>query len=209
MKVAIIGMGNVGGNLGRLWTAKGHTITFGVREPEAPKVEALLQKTGPSASAVTVEEAVKGADAILLAVPWTAAEDVVRSLGDLGGAVLIDATNPVAPGLELDVGHTTSGAECIAGWAERGRVVKAFNTLGAEHLSNPRIGDQKLSVFVCGDDAEAKSVVVALAEELGFEAVNAGPLANARLLEPMAMLWIRLAITEGLGRDIAIKLLRK
>jgi NADPH-dependent F420 reductase len=208
MRIAIIGVGNVGGNLGRLWGAGGHEITFGVRNAQADKVQVLLKETGPTASARSVADAVAAADVVVLAIPWDVAEDVVRGT-DLRGKILVDATNPIAPGLELATDHTTSGSELVATWAPDARVVKAFNTIGANNLENPAFGDQHATMFVCGDDPEAKSVVQTLSEELGFEAVDAGPLANARLLEPMAMLWIRLALAEGFGRDIAFKLLRR
>ncbi len=208
MRIAIIGVGNVGGNLGRLWAARGHEISFGVRDVHAEKVRALLKDAGPTATAASIADAVANAEVVVLAVPWDVAEEVVRSTG-LSGKILVDATNPIAPGLELATDHTTCGAELVARWAPDARVVKAFNTIGADNLGNPTFGDQHATMFVCGDEPAAKRIVQSLSEELGFEAVDSGPLANARLLEPMAMLWIRLAMVEGLGRDIAFKLLRR
>jgi len=208
MRIAIIGVGNVGGNLGRLWAASGHEISFGVRDAQAEKVQVLLKESGPTASARSVADAVSSAEVVVLAVPWDVAEEVVRGT-DLRGKILVDATNPIAPGLELATDHTTCGAELVARWAPDARVVKAFNTIGADNLADPTFGDQHATMFVCGDEPEAKRIVQSLSEELGFEAVDAGPLANARLLEPMAMLWIRLALAEGFGRDIAFKLLRR
>ncbi|NIM50921.1 MAG: NAD(P)-binding domain-containing protein [Gemmatimonadales bacterium] len=102
-----------------------------------------------------------------------------------------------------------AAAEEIAGWAKGARVVKAFNTLGAQNFLNPRFGGQVANMFICGDDVAAKSTVGKLVEELGFDLVDAGPLTSARLLEPLAMLWIRLAYAEGLGPEIAFKLLRR
>ena len=174
----------------------------------ADKVRRLLDEVGPAASARNIADAIASAEVVILAVPWDVTEKVVRA-ADLRGKIVVDATNPIAPGLELATDHTTSGAELVAQWAADARVVKAFNTIGADNLESPTFGDQRATMFVCGDDPEAKAVVQGLSEELGFEAVDAGPLANARLLEPMAMLWIRLALAEGFGRDIAFKLLRR
>jgi hypothetical protein len=87
--------------------------------------------------------------------------------------------------------------------------VKAFNTTGANNMADPDYAGTPLTMFICGDDAEAKSTVAELAEALGFEAVDAGPLERARLLEPMARLWIHLAMADGLGREIGFKLLRR
>ncbi len=208
MRLCIVGTGSVGGELGRLWAARGHEISFGVRDPQSPKVQAILEEVGSDATATGVAEAMTASDIIVLALPWPAVEEVLRS-ADLTGKILIDATNPIAPGLELATGPDTSAAEQIANWAPGARVVKAFNTIGADNFANPVFGDQVATMFICGDDSDAKAVTLQLAEELGFEIVDAGPLSNSRLLEPMAMLWIRLALVEGFGRDIAFKLLRR
>jgi hypothetical protein len=106
------------------------------------------------------------------------------------------------------VGHDTSAAEQVASWAKGARVVKCFNTTGAENMANPRFGADRAVMFLAGDDEAAKKSVVKLGEDLGFEMVDAGALSIARLLEPVAMLWIRLAFRRGLGRDFAFKLLR-
>lgn len=208
MRLAIIGAGSVGGTLGRLLATRGHEITFGVRDPASPKVASILEQAGSSTEALPIPEAIAGSDTIVLAVPWAAAKVVCQS-ADLAGKVLIDATNPITRDLELDLGHDTSAAEQIAAWAEGARVVKAFNTIGAGNLENPQFDGQRATMFVSGDDEDAKKVALELADQLGFEGIDAGPLANARLLEPLAMLWIRLALVEGWGREIAFRLLRR
>jgi hypothetical protein len=91
----------------------------------------------------------------------------------------------------------------VARWAPGARVVKAFNTTGAGNMADPRFGNEHATMFMCGDDAAAKRTVGTLAEALGFEAVDAGPLRQARLLEPLAMLWISLAYAAGHGPNIA------
>lgn len=209
MRIGIIGTGNVGGTLGRSWAARGHEVIFGARNPRSASVTALLDEIGPAARATGTKDAVAAAEIVVLAVPWEAAREVIGHLGELSGKILVDTTNPIAPGFELALGHDTSAAEEIAAWASGARVVKAFNTLGAEHLANPTFGDEVLTMFLCGDDADARETVAELARQLGFEVVDAGPLRNARLLEPLAMLWIRLALVEGAGRDIAFKLIRR
>ncbi|HTA70873.1 MAG TPA: hypothetical protein VK776_21460, partial [Bryobacteraceae bacterium] len=124
--------------------------------------------------------------------------------------VLIDAVNPLLPDLSgLVLGTTTSAAEQVASWARGAKVVKAFNTVGSNIMENPVFGQDKPVLFFCGDDASAKGKVKQLADEVGFEGVDAGPLTQARLLEPLALLWISLAFKAGLGREIAFKLLRR
>ena len=214
MEIGVIGAGNVGGTLGRRWAQAGHTVVFGVREPNDTKVRTLLASAGANARAGRVEEVTAASAVVVLTVPWEAAHDAVRNAGDLTGKVLVDATNPVALGLDglqqgLLVGHTTSAAEQVATWARGARVVKAFNTTGFGNMHDPRYGSQAATMFLCGDDTEAKAVVTQLGEELGFEMLDAGPLRIARLLEPLAMLWIHLAVFQGLGPDIAFTLQRR
>src|SRR5262249_11789868 len=129
---------------------------------------------------------------------------------DLGGKVVIDTTNPGAPDWKsLAVGHTTSGAEENARAAPGARLVKCFNTTGWMNMADPVIHGVPITMPYCGDDPGAKAVAAQLAKELGFEPLDAGPLSNARLLEPLAMLWIYLAMHMGLGTDFGFKLLRR
>jgi predicted dinucleotide-binding enzyme len=99
--------------------------------------------------------------------------------------------------------------EQVAGWVRGAKVVKAFKTVGSNIMENPAFGNERPVLFFCGDDAGAMGKVKQLAGELGFEAVDAGPLTQARVLEPFALLWISLAFNGGLGHEFAFKLLRR
>lgn len=208
MKIGIIGAGSVGGTLGKGWAAAGHEVLFGVRDPSADKVKKLLAEAGSNASAGNVEEAAGFGEAVLLAVPWEAVAEVLGKVGDLNGKVLIDATNPLDENLDLVLGHTTSGGERVAELADNAHVVKAFCTTGFGNMADPAYPDGAATDFHCGDDEEAKATVRTLATDLGFDSVDVGPLKMARDLEPLAHLWIRLAM-GGLGRDIAYRLMRR
>jgi NADPH-dependent F420 reductase len=211
MKIGILGAGNMGGTLGRLWTELGHEVFFGLRDAESVKAQRALTAVGDEAQWGTAAAAAEFADVILIAVPWEATQEVIESIApQLAGKVLIDCTNPIEPDLSgLAIGHTTSAAEEIARWAPDARVVKAFNTVGASTLHDAKFGDHSASVFVCGNDEPAKKIVAQLAEEIGFEVIDAGQLTMARYLEPLAMLWIHLAIRGKFGSKIAVKLLRR
>ena len=210
MKIAIIGAGNVGSALGHGWASAGHEIVFGVRDPNDTKVQEVVRSAGGRVRAATMRDAVAPTEVVVLATPWPAARDALIAAGPLGGKVLVDATNPLQPDLSgLVIGHTTSAGEQVAAWVPGAKVVKAFNTIGAQHMTNPRFGEQRASMFLCGDDGAAKQVVAGLATALGFEPVDAGPLKQARLLEPLALLWISMALAYGQGPDIAFRLLRK
>jgi predicted dinucleotide-binding enzyme len=209
MQIAIIGAGSVGGNLGRGWARRGHRITFGVRDPGAEKVRRLVAEIGEAAEAAPVEYAVAGAEVAVLATPWAGTVETVRGLR-LQGKILIDATNPLGPNLSgLVVGGDTSGAEEVAKAAPGARVVKCFNTTGANNYLSPRYPGGAATMFYCGDDGEARRTVRQLGEDLGFDMVDTGPLSRARLLEPLALLWITLAYPEGMGREIAFRLERR
>ncbi|HEV2616074.1 MAG TPA: NADPH-dependent F420 reductase [Candidatus Acidoferrales bacterium] len=210
MNIAIFGAGNVGSALGKGWAAKGHSVYFGVPEPQSEKMRALVKSVGANARAGSVKDAATNADVIVLATPWPATHDAILAAGKLDGKIVIDCTNPLKPDLSgLVLGQTTSAAEQVAQWAPGARVVKAFNTTGAGNMANPRYDGKEITMCIAGDDAQAKSTVMQLARDLGFDPVDAGPLQNARLLEPFAMLWIYLAVKQGLGSDIAFQLLRR
>lgn len=203
--IAIIGAGHVGATLGRRFAEAGHRVTYGLRDPDAPKYAAL---TGAFVGRAPIADAVAAASIVLLATPWNATHDAIRSAGNLAGKILIDATNPIGPGMVLTHGTTDSGAEQVARWAPGAQVVKAFNTIGVEVMANPVFGDRHTALFYCGDDDAACAAVASLATDIGFEPVLLGKLVRARVLEPSALVWI--TATGALGtREFALGLLRR
>jgi predicted dinucleotide-binding enzyme len=207
MKIAIIGSGHIGGGLGRAWANHGHTIVFGARNPDDPELSALCKEIGASIASVT--DAPRDAEVVVMGVPWAALDDVLGAMGDLAGKVVIDCMNAVErPAVVLHFGRTTSWSEEMQKRLPAARVVKSFNAQGAENLANPVYHGVAASNFFCGDDADAKRIVKTLIEQIGFEAVDAGPLKSARLLEPLMLLWLASAQTVG-TRDIAFKLLQR
>lgn len=204
MHIAIVGSGNIGAGLARAWTARGHTIAFGARQPDEADVVTLARDLG--ATVATIPEALAAAEVIVLAMPFTAAPAVAAALPSWQGRLVIDCTNPIGPGFTLIHGHTDSGSEAIQRLLPGARVVKSFSAQGAENLAHPVYDGVAASNFYCGDDAGAKAIVRGLIEDIGFEAVDAGPLAAARYLEPLTMLWI--SMSRALGRQFAFKVLR-
>ena len=206
-RVGIIGAGSVGGALAGAFVRAGHDVVVGVRDPRGVRHAGVRQA---GAQLADPPFAARGAEVVVLAVPWSAARDAVRALGHLGDRVLVDATNPLLPRLAgLASAGGRSGAEQVAGWAAGGRVVKAFNVVGSEVMADAAFDGGRPVLPVAGDDADAKAAVIALGEDVGFEGVDAGPLAAARDLEHLALLWIRLAVLHGQGRGIAFALLRR
>lgn len=209
MTIGIIGSGNVGGVLGARWAQKGHSVVFGSRTPDDDDMKKLLAGAGKTSRGATLAEAATS-DVLLLAMPWPVIKDVLAGLGNLTDKVLIDATNPVLANLSaLALGTTTSAAEQVAQWARGAKVVKAFNTIGNSIMANTDFKGEKPVLFYCGDDALAKKTVHQLAGDIGFDPQDAGPLTQARLLEPLALLWISLAFQQQWGREFAFKVLRR
>lgn len=210
MRIGVIGSGKLGGTVGTQFALHGHDVVFGTRGGRDEEMKALVAKAGPRASSAPIAEAVSTSEVIFLATPWNATEAAVKGAGDLSGKILIDATNPLRADFSgLSLGTTTSAAETIAQWAPGARVVKAFNASGDNVFATPAFPEGKACVFYCGDDADAKQVVAGLISDLGLEPIDTGGLAEARLLEPLAMLWITMAIKRGLGREIGWRLMRR
>lgn len=210
MKIGVLGSGSVGGSLGTRWAKNGHQVVFSTRDPDSEKMNKLLANAGSNARAASAQETVSASDVLLLATPWPATEQVVRSAGDLHNKILIDATNPLQPDLSGSaLPPSTSAGEEVSKWAKGARVVKAFNTVGNNVMENSDFPGGPVVLFYCGDDGEAKKAVLPLISELGFDAQDAGPLDMARVLEGFALLWISLAFKGGYGREIAFSLLRR
>ncbi|HZP76950.1 MAG TPA: NADPH-dependent F420 reductase [Pseudolabrys sp.] len=205
MKIAIVGAGNVGRALAGGWRKAGHDVAFAVRDPASDKSKAL---TADGSRVVAMSGAAANADVVILAVPWPEIENAIKGLGTLTGKIVVDASNPLTKSLDLALGFSDSAGETVARLAKGARVVKAFNTTGAENMSAAKSFTAKAVMPVASDDADAKQTVRKLADDLGFESMDAGPLQAARYLEPMAMLWIKHAYS-GAGTKFAYALTRR
>jgi predicted dinucleotide-binding enzyme len=188
-KIAIIGDGNVGGALRRGLERAGYEVKSVGKDP--PRVR----------------ETAAWGQIIILSVPYPAVDEATREMGDaLRGKPLIDATNVLTPDFQLALGFTTSGAEELQKKAPTARVVKAFNTVFAEHMATGQVKGMAITLFGAGDDAEAKKQVLDLGRDIGFDPVDAGPLKNARWLETLGYLNIQLGYTLKMGTQIGFKL---
>lgn len=185
MKIAIIGNGNVGSGLAKSLSATSHDVTAYGRDADLRAV-------------------VDGADVVVLATPYgTVAELAAKA--DYAGKIVVDVSNPVTDDFSgLKVGHDSSAAEEIAKAFSGARVVKAFNTVFAQHYARDlRLGGTPIQTYVASDDENAKETVKTIAAEAGFDAVDAGPLKNARYLEPLGFMNIQFGYVLGKGTEIA------
>lgn len=208
MRIAVIGSGSVGRGLAEAWSILGHSVIIGSRSPGSERLVELVAGIGNGVSAAGLADSVDGADVIVLAVPWSATEQSIRTLGDLSDRVIIDATNPFVKGLNLEIGHTDSGGERVAAWAAGGHVIKALNIVDARLLDGTKLDDRDISIPIAGDDKSAKMVVSGLIGELGFDVLDAGKLEMSRLLEPLCLLMIRLSMNKNHGNKIGFRVLR-
>ena len=215
MRIAIIGAGKVGGTLGQRFVAAGHEVMFGVRDRHDPKVEALLSTMRGKGRAAAGDNgtAAGWAEVVLLTTPWEATEAAIASCGKLEGKVVVDATNPLifGPGGSegLALGYTISGGETVAGWARGAAVFKTFNQVGWEVMADPVVEGRRAAMFVAGPDGPGKTVVLGLVADVGFEALDIGPLSQARILEPFGQTWIHAAMAMGMGREWAFAVVRR
>jgi 8-hydroxy-5-deazaflavin:NADPH oxidoreductase len=194
MRIAIMGAGNVGGGLGTALAAVGHEVVFGVRDPDSDKTRVALDAARGS-SAADPAVAVDGADVIVFALRWDAAVATIATLPPLEGRIVIDAMNRVA-----GPASATSATDDLAGLLPGAKLVKCFNTIGFENLTTARERAVPAAMFVAGDDADAKRVALELAGAIGFDAQDAGSLANAKILEDMVKVWF--ALTQVHGRRV-------
>ncbi|MBL7542526.1 MAG: NAD(P)-binding domain-containing protein [Bdellovibrionaceae bacterium] len=188
-KIGIIGSGNVGSAIQRGLTKAGFESRVSTED--------------------NVSQIADGADVIVLAVPYLAIDDVVKKLGStINGKIVIDATNALTQTMQLALGHTTSGAEELQKKIPKAKVVKAFNTVFAQHMDSGTLNGQTLTAFAASDDEAARNKVLQILRSMGFDAVHAGPLQNARYLEALGYLNIQLGYVLGNGAMTGFKYVR-
>ena len=196
MNIAVIGAGNIGGTLGQKWAQAGHTIRYGVRNPNDAKYDEL-RSTGAVA---TVSDALRGAQTVLLALPGGAAAEFAAQYGlDLNGVLVIDATNNVRAAV-------MNNLAVLKEKAPGARLARAFSTLGWENFANPQLGGQTIDLFYCAH-AAARAEMERLIAEIGLRPVYTGDLDSAETVDALTRLWFALAFAQGRGRRIAFKLL--
>ncbi|MEO0561161.1 MAG: NADPH-dependent F420 reductase [Chloroflexota bacterium] len=192
----MIGYGSVGRGLGDLFTNAGHQVVAGVREGSSRPT---------SVESASYPEVAASCSLILLAIPYTAVASAAESLrAEAAGKIVVDATNPLGENwAPLDLGSQTSAGEEVQRLFPESRVVKAFNTVFADNLSPDRLslGDRRINAFIAGNDTTARRSVSELAQDAGFEPVEAGDISQSRHLEAIAHLNIQLALGMGRGTN--------
>jgi hypothetical protein len=198
----------MGGKLGTILARAGHEVVFGYARSN-DKLKKLAREAEGNARAGTPKEAVKDADAALLAVHWSRIEDVLKQAGDVSGKVIVSCSLPMdTENTKLIIANNSSGSEELAKLIPKARVVCAFNTVPSEVLFDVYEGKRKKikpSLVYCGDDEGGKRVTAELIRDAGFEPVDAGPLRIARYTEPFALLVAQLAYEGEGGPELAYR----
>ena len=200
MKIGILGAGFVGQSLARSLTPLGHQVMLSSRDPHSARMKGIAADTG--ARVGTIEQTIAYGEILALALRWEAVPDVVAQ-GDWSGKIVMDMINRFGPPSDRSVGRELSLMLPSA------HVVKALNTIGAEHFQAPRFKGEAATMFIAGDHAAAKKVVCDLLSQMQFDVVDAGDMSTSVHLESLAALWVHLAIHTNQGRNIAFKLIRR
>jgi predicted dinucleotide-binding enzyme len=217
MNIGILGSGDVGRRLGNGLIALGHKVKIGTREPGKLDLQQWINYHGQEkAAAGTFAEAASfGDELIFLATLWDGAPNAIKmaNVKNFTGKIVIDVTNPLdfSKGMppKLAVGHTDSAGETVQRLLPESKIVKALNTVGNLQMINPDFEGGPPTMFVCGNDNNAKKTVAdSVLTPFGWETIDIGGIEGSRLLEPLAMLWIIYYFRTNTGNH-AFKLLRK
>lgn len=212
MKIAFIGVGNVGAPLADRLQQLGHQVFIAAPNPQSQTVRAAL-KRNPALLLDSPLEAIKDVEVVFLATPFGAIESALTPVASaLNGKILVDCTNPVGANLMHGLQSQTSGSETVQKLVPEARVVKAFTIYGYENFEDnnyPGYGDLKPAMLIAGNDLSAKKVVADLCRELGWEAIDTGNLAMSLHLEHMTLLWIQMARVQGRGAGFVWAMLQR
>jgi predicted dinucleotide-binding enzyme len=209
MKAGILGSGDVAKALAAGFLGRGDAVMMGTRDPA--KLNEWLEQH-PKASVGSFKDAATFGEIVIVATRGTAAVSVIESAGAAAfdGKLVIDATNPLRfdeTGPQLAVGFNDSLGEQVQRALPGARVVKAFNTVGSQHMVHPQFDGGPPTMFFAGNDDGAKQTVAAILRDFGWDVADLGGIESARYLEPMCMAWV--VYGRGAGNwHHAFKLLR-
>jgi predicted dinucleotide-binding enzyme len=203
MKIAILGSGNVGGTLAKKWAKAGHTLSFGVRNPQKPEVQQLVRTLGSGASASSIATAIDSGEVVLFAIPGGAMEQTIASNAKaLDGKIVIDAANNMG-------GASLNSFSAFASHTPAARAYRAFNIYGWENFENPAFDGMSADLFYCGPDGESRSTMDKLISEVGLNPVYVGGPQQVELVDNVLKLWFALGSGQHMGRHLAFKVLKR
>ncbi|HJZ48895.1 MAG TPA: NAD(P)-binding domain-containing protein [Roseiflexaceae bacterium] len=202
MKVAVLGIGNIGGTLSRKWARAGHEVMCGVRDVQSPKAQAFLASGEANLAIDTLDRAIAFGEVVVFAVPGSTVEAIVSAQAPaLAGKIIIDATNNMRA-------DALSSLAVFAARTPTSKVFRAFNYLGWENFAEPHFGDLQADLLYCGpDEPQARQAVEGLIADIGLRPLRLGDADHAHLLDALLRVWFALATEQHMGRHLAFKVL--
>ena len=214
MRIAIIGSGDVGQALARGLVESGHQIMIGTRNTDKKELKWTKKHKRDILSVGSYAQAADFGELAILAVAWHATDNVLAIIRpELSGKIVIDVTNPLLfvddEDPTLAVGHNMSAGEMVQQTLADSHVVKTLNTINFRHMVKPRYETGTPVMFMCGNNASAKTHVANLLMELGWQDIqDIGTIEKSRVLEPLCLLWIEYGVANNTW-DHAVSILRK
>lgn len=200
VRIAVLGAGNIGGTLGRKWAAAGNHVSFGVRDPQGPKAQAVKADLGERVKIGSVADALAAGDVVLVAVPSGTVDELVQThAAQFDSKIIIDATNRVGNPIPNSIAT-------FQRHAPHAPVFRAFNIYGWENFANPSYQGAQADLFYTGPDGEARQTVEHLIEAIGLHPLRVGDNDKAGLVDALLPLWFTLS-QQGRGRHFAFKML--
>ena len=189
---AVIGAGRMGAAFCARLTGLGHSVIIGSRNPDSDAMQETLAGIDGSCTVSSIADAAEQGNVVILTVPYSALTETLGAMGELDGKIVIDVANALTMGPDgnMTMASDTSAAEELQAAKPGAKVVKAFNTIGFHMIRQPDLLGGPVSTMLAGADADAKARVAAIAGNLGFEAVDVGPLRLARYIEGMSALYL-------------------
>lgn len=216
MKIGILGSGVVGQALGKGFAELGNEVMLGTRDPNKPKILEWVAKTGKGVKAGTFEETAKFGEILVICSLFRAVEEIIKLAGkdNFKGKIVIDTTNPIADAppvngvLKYTTGSGESAGELIQKWLPDSFVVKAFNSVGSGFMFKPKFEDGQPTMFICGNDADAKKKVTQILKDFAWDVMDSGSIEASNALEGLCIIWCARGFLEGQWGH-AFKLLKK
>jgi 8-hydroxy-5-deazaflavin:NADPH oxidoreductase len=204
IRVAVLGAGKIGGTLGKKWAVAGHTVAFGVANPNGEKAQAVRAELGDKVAIGSVAEALAAADVVLMAVPGGAMDETITAnAAELDGKTIIDAAN------RMGGGGSVNSFATLKAQTPNAHIYRAFNTYGWENFADTTYNDGAADLFYCGPDGESQGAVEQLITDVGLHPMRLGGVDQVDLVDSVLRLWFALASGQQMGRHLAFKVLTR
>jgi 8-hydroxy-5-deazaflavin:NADPH oxidoreductase len=209
MKLAFIGIGNVGFAIANNLQKKGYNIVIAHNDFNSESVQNALAKN-PSFKIQNIQKAVDSCDMVFLATPFKVVEETIKNI-NFDNKIVIDCTNPIGMGISHALNSIVSGSAKIQEWISNATVIKAFSIYGFENLANNDYSKYttKPLMMIAGNDLEAKQNLKPIVEAMGFEMLDTGKLDQALHIEHMTLLWIKMVRRDGQNPNMVWSMLQK